>query len=929
MTNATTPRCPFLAQLSDMPRLTEARYEDGLGALYADGADPAEVAQQIFDQDGDMPNSAGLSAMFTTWGQFLDHDLSLTPEGEHGETMADGLGHDIARSDFAPGSGVDGPRIQQNAITWQIDGNNVYGSNDLREEDVRSHEGGKLKLIDDASSDRGLLPKANPDLIMAGELEGDDPVFLAGDVRANENPNLLAMHTLWAREHNYWAERLAEEHPDWDDDDLFDGARQIVEYEMQKITYEEWLPHLIGNVIDPSAVAHDPDANGEVAIEFSTAAFRFGHTMVSSQLERVNEDGTEAEGGHLGLMDAFFNHHPVQDGGIDSLMRGQAGQSAQELDTKVIDDLNFFLATPDGVSGFSLVALNLMRGFDHGLQGYIDTRAALIGDIDPDTLDPNDFSVITSDSDLQVELAAVYDDIFQVDLWVGGLAEDKMAGTQAGPLFTHIISDQFMRTASADETFFELDPALGASIIADAQASTLSGVILRNTDIDTMQDDVFIVEDRELIENWEDHGTPLDDTILLLANSIADGVHLLQGHDHLTLQGGTTIGEDILMGDGNDTLIATSGDVDGFINSDDLSGSGDDLVDLGGTFNVDHDVQTNGGDDEVILRDMARVGDDVMTGTGDDTVRLENKATIEDDLFLSLGDDEVHLGARTTVDRVDMGHGQDDVVVESGANVTHIDGGEEGCVPADDNAVQDVLRIDGRYRVEYAGGQPNAEAGTVFYLDDDGNDTGETFTFEGFESVTCFTRGTRIVTARGKLRIEEIGVGAKVMTIDNGLQPVRWIGRRLMPALGRFAPIEIAPGALGNTERLLVSPQHRMVLGSAFAEMLFGAEDVLAPAKTLVNGTTIRAREGGMVEYFHLMFDSHQIVLAEGIPSESFHPGDIALGALSEASRDELFGIFPELAPCPHAYGPSARKSLKRREAELLAAMLYQECNPE
>ncbi|MEM8592405.1 MAG: peroxidase family protein, partial [Pseudomonadota bacterium] len=111
-----------------MPRLTEARYSDGLGALY-EQADPLEVALHIFDQGGDIPNSGGLSTLFTTWGQFLDHDLSLTPENDHGDEIeVDGFARDIGRSEALEGTGATGPREFGNAITWQIDGSQIYGS---------------------------------------------------------------------------------------------------------------------------------------------------------------------------------------------------------------------------------------------------------------------------------------------------------------------------------------------------------------------------------------------------------------------------------------------------------------------------------------------------------------------------------------------------------------------------------------------------------------------------------------------------------------------------------------------------------------------------------------------------------------------------------------------------------------------------------
>jgi len=414
--------CPFLANVNAQERLVEARYEDGVSEIYADGADPVTVSMVVFDQDGDTPNDAGLSTLFTTFGQFLDHDMVLSPEDhDAGVLNLIGMPHDISRSEVAEEIG-DGETIAPtNVVTWQIDGSQVYGSTDARADDLRSFEGGKLRMQDDATSAAEMLPDADSDSFMAGDIDGEDPVYLAGDVRANENPNLLSMHTMFVREHNYWAEKLAQDNPDWSDQQLYDAARSIVEFELQSITYNEWLPHLIGDAADQTVA---PDAVGEVSVEFSTAAFRFGHTLVSSQIDLLDESAEDA--GSMGLMDAFFNHSPVEESGIEAIIRGQLHATAQELDTQIVDDLNFFLQTPDGISGFSLAALNLARGLDHGLEGYIATRAALIGDIDPSALDPLDFSIITSDEDVQVRLAAAYTDIFQVDLWVGGLAEDAV-----------------------------------------------------------------------------------------------------------------------------------------------------------------------------------------------------------------------------------------------------------------------------------------------------------------------------------------------------------------------------------------------------------------------------------------------------------------------------------------------------------------------
>ncbi|MCW1949865.1 MAG: Hint domain-containing protein [Octadecabacter sp.] len=890
--------CPFLANIEAQERLTEARYGDGISETFSGGANPVDVSMVVFDQDGDTPNSAGLSTLFTTFGQFLDHDLVLTPE-DHDEGVLNlvGMPHDIARSAVADEIGEGETIAPFNAVTWQIDGSQVYGSTEARMDDLRSFEGGKLRMQDDTTSASEMLPDADEDSFMAGDIEGDDPVYLAGDVRANENPNLLSLQTMFVREHNYWAERLAEEHPDWDDEQLYEAARSIVEFELQSITYNEWLPHLVGDAVGEDT-GYDADETGEVSVEFSTAAFRFGHTLVSSKIDRLADDGTDE--GSMGLMDSFFNHSPVEDGGIEAIIRGQLSAAAQELDTEIVDDLNFFLETPAGVSGFSLAAINMARGLDHGLDSYIHVRAQLIGDIDPDTLDPADFSIITSDADVQARLASVYTDIFQVDLWVGGLAEDAIDGTQMGPLFTHIIADQFSRTRAADETFGELDPILGDTIIADVQASTFATIVERNSDVDMVQDDVFIAQDRSLSDADPIETAWNADIITLAAKSVNGSIYTKAGDDIVSLSGGTTITGDVHLGDGADTFFMSSGTVLGSVRT----GTGDDTVTLDGTAKVLDGICTNEGEDTIDMSDMAQVVGHVRTGDDNDTVTMSGRASIEGTLCTGGGDDTVTLGARTSVDTVNLVYGDDVIHLEAGADVNKIHGGTGF----------DTLKLSGNTRVEY---DSNPSNGTVHYLDADGNDTGESVAFRSIERITCFTIGTMIIAETGKVAIETLKVGDRVWTLDNGLQPIAWIGQATVPAKGELAPILIRKGAMDNARDLLVSPQHRMMLDGWRVEMHCGADEVLAPAKALTNDGSIRRVEGGEVTYVHIAFDTHEIVIAEGIPSESFFPGAEALNALDVAARTEILTLFPEWR-CPHMRPSAARQVITPREVKAL-----------
>ena len=179
------------------------------------------------------------------------------------------------------------------------------------------------------------------------------------------------------------------------------------------------------------------------------------------------------------------------------------------------------------------------------------------------------------------------------------------------------------------------------------------------------------------------------------------------------------------------------------------------------------------------------------------------------------------------------------------------------------------------------------------------------------------------MTDRGEVPIEELEEGDLVQTMDNGLQPIRWIGSTVRKAHGHLAPICIKEGTLDNARDLFVSPQHRMLVTGWRAELLTGEAEVLASAKSLVNDSTITRVEGGEVEYFHMLFDQHEIVFAEGSPSESFHPGQEGWKALDEATRDEILELFPELAGDQFEnYGPTARTNIKFGDGQVLSQYL-------
>jgi len=190
--------------------------------------------------------------------------------------------------------------------------------------------------------------------------------------------------------------------------------------------------------------------------------------------------------------------------------------------------------------------------------------------------------------------------------------------------------------------------------------------------------------------------------------------------------------------------------------------------------------------------------------------------------------------------------------------------------------------------------------------------------------------GTMIAIKGGKKPVEELCVGDLVKTKDNGYQPVRWVGAR---RLGRLAfksdpnlrPIRIKAGALGENKPqsdLIVSQQHCVLLDDWRCELLFGEEEVLAPARALLNDSTVTIdRTSGKVTYYHFMFDQHEIVYSNGVETESFHPSAGGLDALDEAKRDEVFKLFPDLEVDEASFGPKARATLRPYEVEMLMAL--------
>ncbi|NKB26993.1 MAG: hemolysin-type calcium-binding protein [Rhodobacteraceae bacterium] len=195
------------------------------------------------------------------------------------------------------------------------------------------------------------------------------------------------------------------------------------------------------------------------------------------------------------------------------------------------------------------------------------------------------------------------------------------------------------------------------------------------------------------------------------------------------------------------------------------------------------------------------------------------------------------------------------------------------------------------------------------------------------DNVMCFTRGTWLDTPAGRKQVEALRPGDLVATMDDGAQPVRWIGTRTisgarLQSFPDLRPVSIKTGAFGASHPqpdLLLSPRHRVLVRGAAARNLFNTPEVLVAASDLLNdGSIRRVTPPRGVTYIHLMFDRHQVVWANGILSETFHPASADLGALEAAERDALLSLCPELSNSAYAYGSTARRSLSAAEAAVM-----------
>ncbi|MEQ8790417.1 MAG: peroxidase family protein [Pirellulaceae bacterium] len=511
-------------------RITSPDYGDGVSTPAGDDRPSArEVSNAVVAQTGSTTNDRYLTDITWLWGQFVDHDIDLTGGADPAEsfpiavptgdpffdpTASGDQMIDLSRSiyDETTGDTPDDPRQQINQITAFLDGSVVYGSDDVRASELRTFEGGHLK-----TSDGDLLPFNEAGLDNAGGPSSS--LFLAGDVRANENALLTSMHTVWVREHNRLADELAADNPSLSDEELYQQARALVVAEIQVITYNEYLPALLGFGSIAPYTSYDAEVDPGIANIFSTAAYRFGHSMLSSELLRLGDDDGVIAEGNLSLSSAFFAPHQIYANGIDSLLRGAAAQQAQEIDTQIVDDVRNFLFGPPGAGGFDLASLNIQRGRDHGLPSYNQAREDL------GLARVSSFDEITSSAELAAKLEALYGDVDDIDAWVGGLAEDHLPGSSVGELIHTVLVDQFTRIRDGDRFWYQ--NVFSGETLRELESTTLADVLMRNTDITNLQDNVFF--DSSVLYYKASAGPGPSDLAVVISDATVEIVNVRSG----------------------------------------------------------------------------------------------------------------------------------------------------------------------------------------------------------------------------------------------------------------------------------------------------------------------------------------------------------------------------------------------------------------
>ncbi|CAD0200334.1 unnamed protein product [Chrysodeixis includens] len=534
---------------------TMAPFQRLIGPLFADGINAPRIAHHGKDlplsrvvsrtmhPDEGFHDHAG-TVMVIAWGQFMDHDYTLTatpldpvnrndpeecckrpphlkhpycneiriPDDDYFYRLFGVKCIDFVRGFPSPRPGCRlGSRAPFNTLTGAIDGNTVYGVTEKFARKLRTGFGGLLRMnpVFKEYGLKDLLP-LKLDIPDEGCTRPNKNMycFEAGEIRVNEQLVLTVMHTLMAREHNRVANALAEVNPHWDDETLFQEARRINIAEIQHITYNEFLPILLGkDVMEKFGLVlekegywdgYDPEVNPDVIASFAAAAYRFGHSLLPTAVERWSKAHKFIASKRLS--DLIRRPYDLYRAGVlDEYVMGLMNQVAQAMDDSITQEVTNHLFKKVGARfGMDLVSFNMQRGREFGLPGYMEFRK-FCGLPPADTF--QDLFGSMPNATVQ-KYETIFDHPIDVDLWSGGVSERPLPGSMLGPTFACVIATQFSYSRRGDRFWFEL-PNQPSSFtpeqLVEIRKARLARVICDNTDIiDTVQLYPMVLPDHEL-----------------------------------------------------------------------------------------------------------------------------------------------------------------------------------------------------------------------------------------------------------------------------------------------------------------------------------------------------------------------------------------------------------------------------------------------
>ncbi|XP_071090627.1 salivary peroxidase/catechol oxidase-like [Haliotis cracherodii] len=508
------------------------------------------VSTSVHPPSTDADRHVSYTHMLMQWGQFLDHDITSTPTqqlsgGPYGGSSVGCCGFGIHRGkrgafakpfrpllrtfpvlfpirpqcfpidipqpdrhfnttcmNFVRSVQVANehcqaaPVEQLNQITAYIDASQVYGSSQGEQNKLRTFVDGQLKMR------CAHLP--NDSQSSCNTPRSPSYCFLAGDHRVNENPTLQSMHTIFTREHNRIAKKLKALNCHWSDEITFQEARKIVGAIIQKITYDEYLPIIMGEeamtkyglpIGSGSTYAHVYSTTKDASIRnaFATAAFRMGHSMIHSHLASYNssysylgQDQLSKIYGNTNLILNVYNRE------VGHYCRGLVKDRVQNAEHKLTQEVTDKLFADSNGNSLDLAALNIQRGRDHGLPSYTKWRKYCNVPAATSIDGLNSTTHTTTTANL---LKKVYKHINDIDLFPGALSEKPVPGGLLGPTFTCLLGKQFQALKEGDRFWFEENNAyvkFTPNQLNEIRKASLSRVVCDNTDTYMIQKNAFI-----------------------------------------------------------------------------------------------------------------------------------------------------------------------------------------------------------------------------------------------------------------------------------------------------------------------------------------------------------------------------------------------------------------------------------------------------